>query len=194
MKKLWKKRARRVGKIAASLIGSYAAMTGLVAGANSILDGSERTAVFVGGKSKSDWIRTAEIWGSASAMYLPVTLRETLRGRNTDWYEDLNAGKVHKKIFDPRYQNIVFIGHGQKECFWARNGPVHSDNVRRDKRYVPKTGELLQYTCGKQHGGISLAEAILSDGRRSFSHNDDVRGVTNYFYAWINVFRSFDGE
>jgi len=121
-------------------------------------------------------------------MYPPVVLRQSLLGNRVDWISNATRAEVIAKLADPRYQNVVFIGHGAQGLFRAADGPVTSLDIL--EAGIPrKRGELIQHTCGSRCV-LPFQDVLLEDPSRSFTFHRDVSELENYRSAWALLLKT----
>lgn len=125
-------------------------------------------------------------------MYVPVTLRQNLRGSQVDWYGNATGDTVVEQITDDKYQSVVLIGHrggSTNGSYAATDRIVYTSEILK---YKPKkkSGELVQHTCGvKKDRQKSLREIILKKPKKGFEFDYVVYPDTSYFVAWRELFR-----
>ncbi len=117
-------------------------------------------------------------------MYTPVVLRQTLRGHRVDWVRGATASDLLRSVSEPRYQNVVLVGHGSQASFSAADRDVSVVDVfpvawRADL----KPGELIQQTCGAP-GALSLGDVLLRDPAKAIHPGREVSLLENYLGAW----------
>lgn len=166
---------------------------------NSLVKSETKTAVFASGWHRDNgWPTQLNALAIVFGAYVPITLRQNLRGFHTDWYLDPSAWEVIEKMADPAYENIVLIGHGTRESFATKDGGINSLWVSMMGIHKKK-GELIQHTCGSSFWPIiSLRNALLEDPDKGyyFNHNVDIfeNGLRAYLEFGREVLRRIRSE
>jgi hypothetical protein len=186
-----KKFSKRLAKY--TLIPAFSAglLYGLADGAvwliNKRMNKESNTVVFSNSQIQKapEWTFPITNGISNFVMYLPLTLRQNLNSNKVDWYNLPTKEDIYTLLKKERYSNVVFIGHGSKNHFYAKNGYVYAEVVRK-KGIKKKDGFLIQHTCG---GGIGLdlREALLKNPRKGYSVPGKNGPLENYLVALENL-------
>ncbi|MFH1053957.1 MAG: hypothetical protein V1740_06080 [Candidatus Woesearchaeota archaeon] len=180
-----KKWLRRTALAIAIPIAAYAVSIPAVYAANKALPYHQKTAVFTSGNDPF-WPEPIAIGAVDFFMYTPVTLRQ-IRDRNkVDWFSNYKKDDILDVIADPDYQNIVFIGNGQSDRFYASDRVVTAEDIYRIG-ISKKSGMLVQHTCGDTKYSPTLRDVLLEDSGNSFFYDHRINEIKNFVIAWFRV-------
>lgn len=189
--------ARRVVVGGVAVAGLYVGSIPAVAVANSLVEPTASTVVFShgGGYGMSDKDATTV---TDLLMYTPVVLRQTLEGHRVEWRTSPTALELMRDMQDPRFDNVVLVGHGAQGIYAAADGLVETRDgqlsffdPRINTRYVAspprRNGTLTQLTCGAPWN-TPFADVLLRDGSRAFSFDRVVAAEHVWTEAWSQAF------
>lgn len=119
--------------------------------------------------------------------YSPITLRQNLEGNQVYWCSNATKEEVLENLSDEEYQNVVFIGHGDRRGYVATDKSVTVSDLQR--KHIPKKeGMLIQHTCGGGDFPISLREILLKDPKKGYSFDKPITPFKNYGTALVKLF------
>jgi hypothetical protein len=186
---------RRVGLGLGVLVAVHGATLGTAKVLNLVRPPSEETTVYVAagdfpileGRVKIGLHEPLTGALTALATYPPVALEQALRGKRTALVVSPTRSEVLASIGDPSVENVVFVGHGSQQQFGTADGSVSARDIAQLPGFQRKSGELRQYTCGSDFGGLKLSEALLLDPSRGFSFDDTVFLGENWARTWTDT-------
>ncbi len=119
-------------------------------------------------------------------LYTPITAKRNAEGYKVQWVSNVSRDTFLHMLSDEQYQNIILIGHGNRNSYYARDGKVTAEDVL-DKGVKKKKGALYQHTCGGGEG-VGLREVLLEDPSKGYSFDRSIYLTENYLAAWKSLF------
>lgn len=122
-------------------------------------------------------------------MYTPITMRQNLKGNKVEWQSNATRKQVLDALQNSNYQNIIFIGHGNKSTYVATDGYVSVDDLVT-LNLPARQGEFIQHTCGEDIGKKSLKEIIYPNGSRGYDFDREIRTIESYAKALTELVKT----
>ncbi|OGW43102.1 MAG: hypothetical protein A2Y66_08765 [Nitrospirae bacterium RBG_13_41_22] len=119
-------------------------------------------------------------------LFTPITAKHNAQGHKVKWLSNVKRDTVLNTLSDEQYQNIVMIGHGNSNSYYASDGKVTAEDIL-DKGIKKKKGALYQHTCGGGNG-LKLREVLLEDPSKGYTFDRCIYITENYLAAWKSLF------
>jgi hypothetical protein len=119
-------------------------------------------------------------------LYAPITAKHNAKGHKVKWLSNVKRDTVLDMLSDEQYQNIIMIGHGNRNCYIAGDGKVTAEDIL-DKGVKKKKGALYQHTCGGGDG-LRLRDVLLQDPSKGYAFDRSIYITENYLAAWKSLF------
>ena len=119
-------------------------------------------------------------------LYTPITAKQNAKGHNVKWLSNVKRDTLLDMLSDEQYQNIILIGHGNNNSYYASDGKVTAEDIL-DKGIKKKKGALYQHTCGGGEG-LKLRDALLEDPSKGYTFDRSIYITENYIAAWKSLF------
>jgi len=119
-------------------------------------------------------------------LYTPITAKRNAEGHKVKWVSSVTRDTFLDMLSDEQYQNIILIGHGNRNSYYASDGKVTAEDIL-DKGVKKKKGALYQHTCGGGDG-LRLREVLLEDPSKGYTFNRSIYITENYIAAWKALF------
>lgn len=172
-----------ITKAAKIFLTANAAALLLTYGINTTLDSGPKTVVFANSEPGSlEPLKTAAV---DFFMYVPITMRQTLRGNQVVWKSGARVQDIIDNLKDPTYESAVFVGHGSGSTYQAADGTFYGYYHPLKERIPLHAGELIQQTCGSEDH--QLRQALLMDPTQGYQFSGRVTKLENYLHAWTHL-------
>jgi len=119
-------------------------------------------------------------------LYTPVTAKHNTEGHHVKWVSNVKRDTVLNMLSDEQYQNVILIGHGNNNSYYASDGNVTAEDIL-DKGIKKKKGALYQHTCGGGEG-LKLRDVLLKDPSKGYTFDRSIYITENYLAAWKSLF------
>jgi len=119
-------------------------------------------------------------------LYTPITAKRNAEGHKVRWVSNVTRDIFLDMLSDEQYQNIILIGHGNWNSYYASDGKVTAEDIL-DKGFKKKKGALYQHTCGGGDG-LRLGEVLLEDPSKGYTFDRSIYLTENYLAAWKSFF------
>jgi hypothetical protein len=119
-------------------------------------------------------------------LYTPITAKRNAEGHKVKWVSNVTRDTFLDMLSDEQYQNIILIGHGNRNSYYASDGTVTAEDIL-DKAVKKKRGALYQHTCGGGDG-LRLREVLLEDPSKGYTFDRSIYLTENYLAAWTSFF------
>ena len=119
-------------------------------------------------------------------LYTPITAKRNAEGYKVKWVSNVKRDTFLNMLSDEQYQNIILIGHGNRNSYYASDGKVTAEDIL-DKGVKKKKGALYQHTCGGGDG-LRLREVLLEDPSNGYTFDRSIYITENYLAAWKSFF------
>ena len=117
-------------------------------------------------------------------MYAPITLRQQIEGNHVDWHTNKTERETIDILKSPKYQGVVFIGHGSDRGYSTIDSVLTSNDII--KAQVPPKDLLIQHTCYYKTGDTTLREALGAE--KGYHLEENTYSDTNYLTAIKRLF------
>jgi hypothetical protein len=119
-------------------------------------------------------------------LYTPITAKCNAEGHKVKWVSNITRDTLLDMLSDEQYQNIILIGHGNRNSYYTSDGKVTAEDIL-DKGVKKKKGALYQHTCGGGDG-LRLGEVLLEDPSKGYTFDRSIYITENYLAAWKSFF------
>jgi hypothetical protein len=119
-------------------------------------------------------------------LYTPVTAKYHAEGHSVKWVSNVKRETFLDMLSDEQYQNIILIGHGSNNSYYASDGRVTAEDIL-EKGIKKKKGALCQHTCGGGDG-LKLRDVLLEDPSKGYTFDRSIYLTENYLAAWKSLF------
>ncbi|MBS1232359.1 MAG: hypothetical protein H6R42_13 [Nitrospirae bacterium] len=119
-------------------------------------------------------------------LYTPITVKHNIKGHHVKWVSNVKRDTVLNMLSDEQYQNVILIGHGNNNSYYASDGKVTAEDIL-DKGIKKKEGALYQHTCGGGDG-LKLRDVLLKDPSKGYTFDRSIYITENYLAAWKLLF------
>ena len=119
-------------------------------------------------------------------MYTPVTVRQTFKGNRVYWCSNPSLDDFVEELKNPKYDNVILIGHGRKDSFSLKGGDAEANYLATQN--IPKRiGKFYKYKGGED--GIenkTLKGILFLKCSRSKTFEGILYPHISYVSAWTD--------
>ena len=117
----------------------------------------------------------------------------TERDISVDYKHNARSDDLKKLLADEAYQNIVVIGHGERNKWCARDGTVYTEDLDEWMNGLPKKkGYFIQFTCGDKEGK-PLGYSVVEDRSKILGYTKPVHLGDRFDSLWGESLKGIEG-
>lgn len=117
----------------------------------------------------------------------------TERDVRVNYKHNARSDDLKAALQDQAYQNIVVIGHGGRNQWYARDGAVYTEDLDQWMNGLPKKkGYFIQFTCGDEEGR-PLGYSVVEDQRKILGYTRSVNLGERFESLWGESLKGIEG-
>ncbi|MDP3283770.1 MAG: hypothetical protein Q8M56_05030, partial [Desulfobacterales bacterium] len=97
--------------------------------------------------------------------YPAWTLYFNSRGEKSDYFFSATKKDFMDVLMDNKYQSIVFVGHGSRNCWRATDTQISNNDIDKMKgKFQLKHGEWIQLSCAEpDYSPVHMGELVMAN-------------------------------
>jgi len=176
------KKTAIVGAVCALLVRGAYAVTEAV---NSVQSSSMRTAVLIS-DYHYDEIRPLLSPTIETSVYLPMTLYFNSDGSQVEYVRHATSSDLERICRDDNYKNVVLVGHGTYNTWWATDREVTQADIR--EWVTSRKEQWMQLTCAGNKSDAPLGNEAADE---NYHYNVGDSGMVSPTLIAIDLLTGF---